>query len=458
VYYRSIKFSFIFFLLIYFTLYSHAQVYHYITGEIIPEAKAGHLRMESGTFLGYDADFGVLIVPENRLKPHVKLINIPVIRVKALNDTANIYPIFLLNGGPGTSNIWYDNFPEYLLEDHDIVMVGYRGVEGSVILECPDVKEIIKNNNIFDEENFQNLVRTWENEADKFQRKHIDIEGYGKHEVIYDIENVRQALGYDRINIYSFSYGTMLAQFYIYLYPDKANKMVLLGARPFGYYLHDPFVINTKFNQFVNNLKINSEIDNVHFDPELTFRTICKENSYIENSKLELAAFQHLYSYSSSKYLVKALIEGKNEDYKRIKSIYATYSNEFTGDLMLGDYAIKTSCSASFYDYDSIAFFPPDQHKRMGHFLTESINRWYLSFNLCYRQFNLDFFFKPNNTETLFISAEYDFVAPHEFVKNKILPYYENSEFFLLSNMGHDDLIDNKSRFLMNKIISFYED
>ncbi len=432
-----------------------AQVYHYITGQIIPNAKAGDLIMKTGTFLGYDADFGVLIVPENRRKPY-KLINIPVIKVNAL-DSVKSEPVFLLNGGPGTSNIWNNNFPEDLLNKHDIIMVGYRGVEGSVILECPDVKKIIKVKNIFEEQNFKNLVYTWEEEASKFQRNLIDIEGYSKFDVIQDIEDVRVALEIEKINFYAFSYGTMIAQLYIYYYANNINKMVFIGARPFGYYLHDPFIINNKINLLIDNLILTGEIEDEYFDTESIFRSLKKNISFFEESKFGIAAFQQLYSYNSSKNFINSLIMAKNEDYKKIIQIYTTYSDKFTNELVLGDYAVKTSCSASFYDYDSISFFPPAKLKRTGHFLTESINRWYLTFNLCYRQFNIDYSFKENSVPTLFISAEYDFIAPYEFIKSELLPIFENYEFFLIPNQGHDDLIKNNSRFIQNKIIRFYD-
>ena len=31
-----------------------------------------------------------------------------------------------------------------LIDNHDIVMVGYRGVDGSVVLDCPEVAEALK--------------------------------------------------------------------------------------------------------------------------------------------------------------------------------------------------------------------------------------------------------------------------------------------------------------------------
>ena len=85
----------------------------------------------------YAADCGTLVVPENRSKPDSRLIALPVIRVHALGDSPT-EPIFWLTGGPGESNMESPDLPG-LLEDHDLVMVGYRGMDGSVVMECPEM-------------------------------------------------------------------------------------------------------------------------------------------------------------------------------------------------------------------------------------------------------------------------------------------------------------------------------
>jgi pimeloyl-ACP methyl ester carboxylesterase len=85
----------------------------------------------------YAADCGTLVVPENRSKPDSRLIALPVIRVHALGDSP-AEPIFWLTGGPGDSNMHFPGL-KGLIEDHDLVMVGYRGMDGSVVMECPEM-------------------------------------------------------------------------------------------------------------------------------------------------------------------------------------------------------------------------------------------------------------------------------------------------------------------------------
>lgn len=91
----------------------------------------------------YPADCSTLVVPENRADPNSRLIAVPVIRIRATGDNP-AEPIFRLAGGPGQSNIMGFSLTPWFIEDHDIVLVGYRGVDGSVMLACPEVVKAIK--------------------------------------------------------------------------------------------------------------------------------------------------------------------------------------------------------------------------------------------------------------------------------------------------------------------------
>ena len=104
-------------------------------------AKAGQLSLHPchyGTEQGsYAADCGTLVVPENRAKPGSRLIGVKVIRIKARSAHPGA-PVFRLEGGPGGTNMkfsWRAGSPT----SHDVVLVGYRGIDSSVRLDCPEV-------------------------------------------------------------------------------------------------------------------------------------------------------------------------------------------------------------------------------------------------------------------------------------------------------------------------------
>ena len=110
-------------------------------------AHAGQLTMHPCTYStekgAYRADCGTLVVPENRADPRSRLIALPVTRILA-RSSHPLAPIFHLNGGPGITNM---TFPQAnrLAAQHDVVMVGYRGVDGSSVLNCPEVTAALEN-------------------------------------------------------------------------------------------------------------------------------------------------------------------------------------------------------------------------------------------------------------------------------------------------------------------------
>ena len=90
----------------------------------------------------YVADVGTLVVPENRADPTSRLIAFPVTRIRARSEHPR-EPIFRLEGGPGVSNMSFSKASRFA-DDRDVVLVGYRGVDGSVRLDCPEVESAFK--------------------------------------------------------------------------------------------------------------------------------------------------------------------------------------------------------------------------------------------------------------------------------------------------------------------------
>jgi hypothetical protein len=90
----------------------------------------------------YAADCGTLVVPENRSDPQSRLIGVKVTRIRALSDHPR-EPIFRLEGGPGLTNLDFARASRYA-QNRDVVLVGYRGVDSSVRLECPEVESALK--------------------------------------------------------------------------------------------------------------------------------------------------------------------------------------------------------------------------------------------------------------------------------------------------------------------------
>jgi len=204
-------------------------------------AHAGQLTMHACTYAteqgAMPADCGTLVVPENRADPRSRLIALPVTRILA-RSSHPLAPIFYLNGGPGITNM---TFPQAgrLTAQHDVVMVGYRGVDGSSVLNCPEVTAALENSaDYLGKASLSAYSQAFASCAKRLERSGVDLAGYTLAEQADDIEAARVALGYKRIDLLSESAGTRLAMIYQWRYPNSVDRSVMVGVNPPGNYIY----------------------------------------------------------------------------------------------------------------------------------------------------------------------------------------------------------------------------
>ena len=125
--------------------------------------------------------------------------------------------------------------------DRDFVLVGYRGVDGSVRLDCPEVVSALKHStDLTGEASFQAFSAGFRACAARFADEGIDVTSYGLAQQVDDLEAAREALGYDRINLVSESVGTRTAMIYAWRHPERINRSVMIAANPPGNFVWDP--------------------------------------------------------------------------------------------------------------------------------------------------------------------------------------------------------------------------
>ncbi len=204
-------------------------------------AHAGQLTMHPCTYSTekgtYRADCGTLVVPENRADPRSRLIALPVTRILA-RSSHPLAPIFHLNGGPGRTNM---TFPQAnrLVAQHDVVMVGYRGVDGSSVLNCPEVTAALENSaDYLAKASLTAYSDAFAACAKRLERSGVDLAGYTMEEQAADIEAARVALGYKSIDLLSESAGTRLAMIYQWRYPKSVDRSVMVGVNPPGNFIY----------------------------------------------------------------------------------------------------------------------------------------------------------------------------------------------------------------------------
>jgi RND superfamily putative drug exporter len=223
------------------------------TVSVPANAKAGdlilhpcHYATEKGT---YRADCGTLVVPENRAKRGSRLIALPVVRIRARSAHPGA-PIFRLEGGPGVSNMHFADASR-IAGNHDVVLVGYRGVDGSVRLDCPEVTSVLKRSDHYlGQKSFRSYAQAFRACAARLQESGVDLAGHSIVAQVDDLEAARKALGYGPIDLLSESAGTRLAMIYAWRYPKSIHRSVMIGVNPPGHFLWNPKVTDALIGRY----------------------------------------------------------------------------------------------------------------------------------------------------------------------------------------------------------------
>jgi pimeloyl-ACP methyl ester carboxylesterase len=197
----------------------------------------------------YPADCGTLVVPEDRANLRSRLIALPVIRIRA-RSAHPLAPVFHLSGGPGLTNM---KFPQAsrLAGQHDVVIIGYRGVDGSSVLDCPEVTSALADSaDLASVASMRAYSQSLGACARRLERSGVDLAGYTMPEQADDIEAARVALGYHRIDLLGESAGTRLALIYSWRYPGNVESSVLIGVNPPGHFLYHGDILDQQLQRY----------------------------------------------------------------------------------------------------------------------------------------------------------------------------------------------------------------
>ena len=178
--------------------------------------------------LALPAQCGRLSVPEDPSKPGGRRIELFVARVPAISFNKKPDPLFLIAGGPGTSavDLYASNAGPFdrVRRSRDIILVDQRGTGQSNRLDCD-----YGNRDVFDE--VDEIKVGVENIKCRDElSKTSDLRQYTTSIAVKDLDAVRAALGYQRINLYGSSYGTRVAQHYARRYPRTTRTLILDGV------------------------------------------------------------------------------------------------------------------------------------------------------------------------------------------------------------------------------------
>ena len=394
-------------------------------------AHNGSFNYEKGMYqLGekeYTADYGTITVQENRHNSSSRLINLPVIRIHALSENLK-EPVFGLSGGPGMSNMVFHPI-DSLLKEHDFVIVGYRGVDGSAILDCPEVSEAFKNgeDDLLSEQSLQIIGEAWERSFNRLQSLGIDLNGYTIPETVEDLETVRKAFNYNRINLMSESYGTRIAYIYGLMHPGIINRSVMIACNPPGGFIYDPERTDEQIIFYSGLWAKDSSLVKKSPDLAATMRKVLRNMPgkwfllTINPGKVKIVTFAMLFHRTTAAMVFDSYIAAENGDYSGLALMSLAFDFIFPDMGIWGDMAAKAVTA----DFDSAKIFSIIEYEDqilgspMNKIMWEPMKYFHIPFEMIPDSLRI-----PSETyvETLILSGNLDFSTPAE-NGTEFLPY-----------------------------------
>jgi pimeloyl-ACP methyl ester carboxylesterase len=399
----------------------------------------------------YDADCGTLVVPDNRSDPDSLLIALPVIRVRATGDNP-AEPIFYLSGGPGTSNLHFQNL-EDVIETHDFVQVGYRGVDGSVVLDCPEIREAVrKARAMLSDEALESYTAAGASCAKRLQAEGVDLAGYNLTETIDDNEDTRVALGYERIDLLGGSYGTRPEMIYMWRHPDSLHRVVMLAVNPPGHFMWDAKVIDEQIEDYARLCAQDPECSARTGDLAASMRRLSED---MPDRRLFLPIDEDA---------VKLLTPMMFFESVQPPGMPVPLSGPAAADMWLaaagGDasgmalasmsrnlflptlwtWGEGLSLSASVDDYYDPARDYRGEFEMPDTILGSPVSLflWGIARDWPAHPISQEYLqVQPTDVETLLISGSVDFSTPPQYASEELLPYLSNGDQVILKDLGH---------------------
>lgn len=182
---------------------------------------------------------GHVNVPENHQQPEGKKIRLAIAILKSTNPNPEPDPLLFLQGGPGSSAIEFTlrrGLPgafRAALAERDVILLDQRGTGLSQpSLFCPEIIEQFEMNPTAIAEGWKALGESLFACRDRLISEGINLAHYTTAQNAGDVAAVREALGYEAINLYGISYGTRLALTVMRDYPVGIRSVILDSTLP----------------------------------------------------------------------------------------------------------------------------------------------------------------------------------------------------------------------------------
>lgn len=327
-------------------------------------------------------DCGYMVVAQRHADPDGPTIRLAVAILKSHSASPAPDPVVYLEGGPGGSALegWDHWLLSPFLASRDLVLVDQRGTGYSEpSLYCPESDDVTSEylDDLLSDEEWERLGEEAAQACrDRLTGEGIDVSVFNSSENAADIDDLRAALGYEAINLYSISYGTFLAQVIMRDHPEGIRSVVLDSTVPLGVNMYEEYPANTAraFDTLFASCAADPACSEAFPDLEAEVYAFVERanehpfwiwirNPYTKqivrspmkgNDVLEIL-FQSLYDYTVIPYLPLMLHKAAHGDYRMLASYSEFYLKSWAeSKFSLGMYySVECRDEVIFNDQDA---------------------------------------------------------------------------------------------------------
>lgn len=187
---------------------------------------------------GDHVECGYLIVPEDRSSPDGATIRVYVVNFKAKAANPAPDPVIFVPGGPGGPTLAflgqmnYTPLGEALRSQRDTLLIEHRGSNMSEpAFYCPEMEtDISELAGLGLAEEIEWSLAAYRACHDRLVQEGHNLSMYGPVETAADVADLRLALGYEEVNVFGNSWGTLSSLYLLRDHPEGIRSMMVDGV------------------------------------------------------------------------------------------------------------------------------------------------------------------------------------------------------------------------------------
>lgn len=298
----------------------------------------------------------VVSVPLDYADPSGNQIHLVLLRIHDATDTLPIGSLLVNPGGPGGSGVelalsLLKKLRSTILAHFDLVGFDPRGVGLSSPIDCLTDSEQDRfdaaSPDVLTPSGFGRAKSIAHDYAAKCSSKYgADLAQYDTVQTARDLDQIRQAVGDDKLNYLGFSYGTELGAQYLHLFPQNVRVAVLDGAvdplyKPLESAAKQLQGFEDAFDQFTIWCRGHDPCSTLADPRQAVYSIVAAARQHplpaagtarrVTPSLVLTGVSEALYSRSDWRALGRAIVDGKAGDGKRLLDLADQYYQRFHG-------------------------------------------------------------------------------------------------------------------------------